>query len=92
MVEDDRDANESMLPLNKAHPPLVKEFAPGTAKDETFDVRGADANAYRGMEFNRKVQLQSWLLFFLMGVGTGAIAFGMDKLEEFLVGTRASLA
>jgi H+/Cl- antiporter ClcA len=41
---------------------------------------------------SRKLQLSSWLLFFLMGLFTGIIAFGMDKLEEFLVGTRKNIA
>jgi chloride channel 7 len=44
------------------------------------------------MPYNKATQLQGWFIFFLMGVLTGAIAFGMDKLEEFLTGSRRDMA
>jgi chloride channel 7 len=73
-------------------PKIVKEFPPGTAKDETFDCMAVQSNAWRGLPYNRKSQLLSWTLFWLMGVGTGIIAFGMDRLEDFLVGSRKDVA
>ena len=94
MLIDDGAKSEQFVPVNEDNnrPPIINTFPPGTKKDESFDIQAVNSNAWRGMPFSKATQLQSWLIFFLMGVLTGAIAFGMDRLEEFLVGTRAELA
>jgi hypothetical protein len=63
-------------------------FPKGAPKMNSLDILVAESNAFAGMKYSKRNQFVNWINFFLMGVLTGAVAFGIDELEELLVHVR----
>jgi chloride channel 7 len=62
---------------------LLPEHA--AKKDECLDIRAIDSRAWSNLPRNKKTEVKSWLVFFMLGVGMGLIAWLMAGLEEPIV-------
>ena len=63
-------------------------FAANAHRHESLDILAPESNAFMGAKHGVMEQIMNWTNFFLMGLFTGVVAFGIDELEELLVHTR----
>ena len=93
------------LPPRKAHSsqrlsrvPSLKEIRlsnypikdRGYRKKISLDYQSDQSRAFGMRPYNNKVKFYYWLCFLMLGVLTGFVAFGLEKMELFLVGFRWS--
>ena len=53
-------------------------------KYEALDILTPDSNAFKGMKYTWSDQVMNWINFFLIGLITGIVAFGIDVLTTIL--------
>jgi H+/Cl- antiporter ClcA len=80
-------------PPSKEEPKGGFKYLLGAAKKlESLDILAPEANAFAGKSQSKRDQFMNWVNFFLLGVFTGALAFGIDELEELLVNLRWNIS
>lgn len=87
-IKDDEVDELPMKPQKQPEGGFKYVFPANAHRYESLDILAPESNAFSGMKYSKRIQFMNWVNFFLLGLFTGIIAFGMDQLEEFLVHIR----